>query len=534
MAKTYRILCVDDEPYVLKALQRLFLDTEFDVFSAHNALDGMELLQNNNSIAAVITDYRMPGMNGVEFLSEVYRSWPEISRIILSGYADTATVLEAINQGHVDKFIPKPWEDDVIVATVRSEVDRYKLKIAGHLATQQIRRKVKDLTISNVKLQKVVEAKNVALKASETRLKEAQKIARMGDWEWTAATGEMFWSEGMYAIHEVKPISFHPSLTAYGGLLPREDRELFREQIHACLQGGDEFTFSHRCRTPNGKLRHMVVRGRLRRALDGEVVGLQATTIDDTERVVLTEELQRLNGELEGLVRHRTQELENKVAELDAFTAAVSHDLRAPLRQLSSFCQILSDILSCRLGEQEAELLAKISCKSKVMSEMVDALLELSRLGRYSIEREEVNVTALATDILQELYGAEPDRKCCFTVEHGLVAFADRQLLVIMLTNLVGNAWKYSVNQPETRISLTATAGDDGPIFCIQDNGAGFDMQYADKLFLPFQRLHRQDEFAGIGIGLATVARIVRLHGGHIWAESEPGIGARFFFTVGC
>lgn len=534
MAKTYRILCVDDEPYVLKALRRLFLDTEFEVETAPNALDALALLRDSARVAVVIADYRMPGMNGVELLSEVFSSWPESSRIILSGYADTATVLEAINRGHVDKFIPKPWDDAELIETVRVEAYRFVEKVDGQHEARKIRQKAKDLTVSNVKLQKLVDAKNVALKASEARLKEAQKIARMGDWEWIAATGEMSWSDEMYCLHGVLPSRYSPSLKAYQGLLLPEDREQVFATLHEHLQGNDRFTFSHRIRLPNGDVRQMVVRGQPWRTPDGDVIGLLATTMDDTERVLMTEELQRLNDELETRVRQRTKELEEKVAELDAFTAAVSHDLRAPMRHLCSYSQMLMENLGARLEGQDAELVLKIARKSAAATEMVDALLELSRLGKRELLREEVDLSRMATDILAELAATEPERQHRFDIASELKVQADFQLMGVVLCNLLGNAWKYSGNCALTEITFTAQARDDGaPVFCLQDNGAGFDMQYAGKLFTPFQRLHRQDEFAGTGVGLATVQRIVRLHGGRIWADSEVNKGARFYFTLG-
>jgi signal transduction histidine kinase/FixJ family two-component response regulator len=519
---------------VIKALRRLFLDTEFEVLTAGNALDALALLRVAGAVAAVVSDYRMPGMNGVELLAEVFRNWPETSRIILSGYADTATVLEAINLGHVDKFIPKPWDDAELIGTVRGEVNRFAVKVDDQHETRNIRQKAKDLTVSNVKLQKVVEAKNVALKASEARLKEAQKIARMGDWEWIAATGEMSWSDEMYCLHGVLPSQYSPSLQAYQGLLLPEDREQVFVTLHEQLKGNDRFTFSHRIRLPNGDVRQMVVRGQPWRTPDGDVIGLLATTMDDTERVLMTEELRRLNDELETRVRLRTKELEEKVAELDAFTAAVSHDLRAPMRHLCSYSQMLMENLGDRLVGQDAEMLLKIAHKSAAATEMVDALLELSRLGKREVLREEVNLSGMTTDILHELAAAEPERQHRFAIAPELKVDADFQLIGVVLCNLLGNAWKYSGNCTQTVISFSARVGDNGgTVFCIKDNGAGFDMQYAGKLFTPFQRLHRQEEFAGTGIGLATVCRIVRLHGGRIWAESAPGDGARFYFTLG-
>jgi len=244
--------------------------------------------------------------------------------------------------------------------------------------------------------------------------------------------------------------------------------------------------------------------------------------------------LQLLNDELEERVRLRTGELEAKVAELNAFTSVVSHDLHTPMRQMYSYSHILTGRLDGRLDADDMQILQRIVRISAAATEMLDELLELLRMGKAEVTLLEVNLSDMAADILNELSAAEPDRHHRFDVAPGLRVKADRQLMRIMLTNLLGNAWKYSANRQETLISLTAMQGDDGgTIFCIRDNGAGLDMQYSDKLFLPFQRLHHQDEFAGIGVGLAKADIIIRRHGGRIWAESEPDKGASFYFTIG-
>ena len=242
--------------------------------------------------------------------------------------------------------------------------------------------------------------------------------------------------------------------------------------------------------------------------------------------------LQQLNDELEERVRLRTSELEAKIAELDAFTSVVSHDLHAPLRQIWNYSQILTERLDGRLEADDMQLLRRIVQISVTATEMVDALLELLRLEKAEVALTEVDLSAMTTDILNELAAAEPDRSHLFDVAPGLRVKADRQLMLIALTNLLENAWKYSANRQKTLISLTATPDDDGTIFCIHDNGAGFDLQYADRLFMPYQRLHHQDEFVGLGVGLVKANIIIRRHGGRIWAESEPDKGASFHFTI--
>src|SRR6185369_3353260 len=243
--------------------------------------------------------------------------------------------------------------------------------------------------------------------------------------------------------------------------------------------------------------------------------------------------LQRLNAELEERIRLRTSELETKVAELDAFTSVVSHDLHAPMRQISSYSQILTEMLDGRLAADEVQILQRIARISDSATEMIDALLDLLRLGKSRPVLHEIDLSEMTAHILNELSAAEPKRHHQFDITPGIRVKADRRLMHIALTNLLGNAWNYCAHRQKTLISLTSMPGNDGTIFCIRDNGAGFDMKYSDKLFMPFQRLHRHDEFAGLGVGLVKANCIVRLHRGRIWAESEPDKGASFYFTIG-
>ena len=242
--------------------------------------------------------------------------------------------------------------------------------------------------------------------------------------------------------------------------------------------------------------------------------------------------LQHLNYELEERVRQRTRELEDKVSELNAFTSTVSHDLRTPMRQLRSYCQVLMENLGGRLGEEDGQILAKIVQKSTAAMEMVDTLLDLARLGKAEVIRQDVDLSRLAAEILKEFSTLEPERCYHFDVADSLTVKADRQLVHIVLTNLLGNAWKFTANRQEARIGLSATLSADGMVFCISDNGAGFDMQNAHKLFVPFQRLHSSAEFPGTGLGLAIVQRLVGRHGGTVSAESAPGAGATFHLVL--
>jgi signal transduction histidine kinase len=228
------------------------------------------------------------------------------------------------------------------------------------------------------------------------------------------------------------------------------------------------------------------------------------------------------------------RELEGANRELEAFSYSVSHDLRAPLRSIEGFSQILLEDYADKLDEEGEGYLGRVRAASKHMDTLIDDLLDLSRVSRGPLRREVIDLSAIARGIIQKLERAQPERRIRFFAEEGVVAVGDANLLAVALENLLGNAWKFTQKEEEATIEFgIVPQGGGGVAYYVRDDGAGFDPRYADKLFGAFQRLHSPDEFEGTGIGLATVARIVHRHGGRVWAESEVGEGATFFFTLG-
>jgi PAS domain S-box-containing protein len=244
-------------------------------------------------------------------------------------------------------------------------------------------------------------------------------------------------------------------------------------------------------------------------------------------------QLGALNAELERRVRERTDALENANAEIEAFSYSVSHDLRAPLRALDGFSLALLEDYGDRLDGEAADYLDRIRGASQRMARLIDDLLMLSRLTRRGMTWGQVDLSASARSIGAELSDDDPGRQVTLTVTPKMVVDGDAQLLDVALRNLLGNAWKFTSGTAGAQVQVgTETRGEER-VFFVRDNGAGFDAQYADKLFAPFQRLHGDDEFPGTGIGLATVQRIVRRHGGRVWADGATGKGATVWFTLG-
>ncbi len=253
------------------------------------------------------------------------------------------------------------------------------------------------------------------------------------------------------------------------------------------------------------------------------------TDISDLKRA--EDAVRAANADLERRVRERTAELEASNRELEAFSYSVSHDLRGPLRGIEGFAHVIGEDYAGCLGEEGRGHLARIRKAAQHMAQLIDDMLELARITRADMHRREVDLSALAHAAVRDLQ-KEAGRRAVFHIEPGLKAWADPTLVATLLDHLFDNAWKFTARQAEARIELSARLENGERTFFVRDNGAGFDPAYADKLFQPFQRLHHPDEFVGTGIGLATASRIVRRHGGRIWAEGRPGGGATFYFTL--
>ncbi len=307
-----------------------------------------------------------------------------------------------------------------------------------------------------------------------------------------------------------------------------DDVEPTRQLLEAHRRGQAVHGLRSRIRTADGTYRLVEWYS----AVDFEAgriytAGRDVTALQRTQR-----QLEALNRRLEARVAARTTELDAANRELESFAYSVSHDLRAPLRAIGGFAVALREDCKGVLNEPGCNHLERIILAAERMSGLIDALLGLSRVSRGPVQRRPIDLTETARQIIDDLRQQHPRRQVQVEIEDGMVATADPRLARIALENLLGNAWKFTAKRTVARIEVRRNAGEGKGVFEVRDNGAGFDMARAGKLFTPFQRLHSAEQFEGMGIGLATVRRIIHRHGGRLWARAEPDRGASIFFTL--
>ena len=359
-------------------------------------------------------------------------------------------------------------------------------------------------------------------------LDEAQQISHLGSWDWELDQDRVLYSDEMYRIHglapQAEPVTYEELIR---GAHP-DDRPALAEVLERGRRSRESFALEYRILRPDGEVRHVHVQGKVGLDAEGRPERLVGAVQDITERTRADLEIRTLNQEL----RLRMAELEASNKELETFSYSVSHDLRGPLRALDGFSQVLLETCSERLDDEGKHYLRRVRSASQRMAQLIDGLLDLARITRSNVERQDVDFSALALDIARELQARDPERAVELTIAPGLRASADPRLLQAALVNLLENAWKYTRRRASARIEVGASEAGGETVYFVRDDGAGFDMAYAKKLFGVFERLHSEREFEGTGIGLATVQRIVQRHGGRIWAEAAVDRGATFFFTL--
>jgi PAS domain S-box-containing protein len=372
-----------------------------------------------------------------------------------------------------------------------------------------------------------------ALRESENLLRESQIIAGLGNYVLDIPSGK--WSSSgvldrLFGIDE----AYERSIEGWSALIHPDDRtgmtEYFQNEV---LGRRSVFDREYRIiRHNSGDERWVHGLGKLEFGAHGHPVKMHGTIRDITERKMSEEEIQKLNAELEQRIAQRTAQLAVANEELEAFAYSVSHDLRAPLRGIDGWSLALLEDCRGQLDERGCDYLDRVRAETQRMGQLIDDLLQLSRVTRAEMRTGTADLSALANSVALRLQEANPDRAIEFTVQPGITVDGDAHLLEIVLTNLLGNAVKFTSTRPIARVEFGKVPAGNMVAYYVRDNGVGFDAAYAGKLFGAFQRMHRQSEFPGSGIGLATVQRIIHRHGGRVWADAQVGEGATFLFTL--
>ncbi|MBD3242948.1 MAG: PAS domain S-box protein, partial [Chitinivibrionales bacterium] len=357
-----------------------------------------------------------------------------------------------------------------------------------------------------------------ALRESREDLDRAQSVARTGSWRVRTKQRHMEWSDEVYRIFGI-PREAPLSTDVFVSAIHPQDRELVDRRWQAALRG-EPYDLEFRIVTA-GKIKWVRERAELEFDEEGELIGALGITQDITARKRVEQQLKRSRDALAEANR-----------ELESFSYSVSHDLRNPLNNIGMMADVLDRKYHEALDDRGQRCVAEISSNSARMAGIITDLLTLSGISRHELELTQVDLSTMAGDIVRELRKDDPERAVEVIIHEHMWLTADPRLIRLAMENLVRNAWKYTSRAESPRIEIGARANRDHRIFFVKDNGAGFDMKDAERIFEPFTRVHSDREYRGTGVGLSIVQRVIRRHGGRVWAESAVGKGATFYFTL--
>jgi PAS domain S-box-containing protein len=351
-------------------------------------------------------------------------------------------------------------------------------------------------------------------------------------YDWNLKTNEVLFGGDAERILGYALSELGGGLAQWEKLVHAEDRAAFRAECAEVLATQKPFSLEYRVRHRDGSWRHFQDNGHPLLNSEGKISSIVGFRTDITARKRDEEKIRQMNSDLERRVSERTAELQFANREMEAFCYSISHDLRAPLRSIRGYSEIILQDYGAKLDTRGEEYLKRACESSAHMNQLLDDLLRLSVISRGELQREKADLNGLATRIMLGLRAAEPERNVNFRLEDNLIVRGDARLLEIALANLIGNAWKFTGRKPEAFIEFGSTQVDGERVFFVRDDGDGFEMEWKHRLFGVFERLHSANDFPGTGIGLAIVQRIIQRHGGRVWAEGKRNQGATFYFTV--
>ena len=370
-----------------------------------------------------------------------------------------------------------------------------------------------------------------ALKESELSLQQAQEIAKMGNWEYDVINRKNTWSKNCFVLFGLQPDELDPSFGYLKSRIHPDDLHLIDDGLEIINQNKAPLNIEMRITFADGTIKWLQ-NNIVPVFHEDRLVKLKGINLDITDHKHAELEILQLNRELDQRVKQRTRELEKVNQELETFSYSISHDLQAPLRHITGFIDLFLDKKSAQLSNEDLSYLNIVSASAKEMGQLIEAILSFSRLNQSDLRKITIHSSAMVQQVIR-FFGIElENRTISFNVESLPDVNGDEELIRQVWTNLISNAVKYTSKKPETVIHIGSEISDNEITFFVKDNGAGFNMKYADKLFGVFHRLHKSSDFDGVGIGLAIVNRIVTRHGGHCRAEGEIDNGATFYFTL--
>ncbi len=377
-----------------------------------------------------------------------------------------------------------------------------------------------------------IHERDLALREKEARLRLALEASHTGTWERNIPANELVWDEHAHRLFGLSPGAFPGTFEAFLGLVHPDDREIVSQAVNRALQEKTELAVEYRVVWPDASIHYIVSRGAAIYDASGKALRMTGVVLDATESKRAEEEIRRLNADLERRVEARTAELTATNKELEAFTYSVAHDLRAPLRHIDGYVQILQQEFAPQLSAEGKAYAQRIQEGTQNMARLVDDLLNLARVGRQELSRQVTGLQPIVTEVITHFRAETDQRSIEWRVGELPFVECDPGLIKQVFANLISNAIKYTRPRAHPVIEVGQMPVEGEQAIYVRDNGVGFSMRYADKLFGVFQRLHRAEDFEGTGVGLATVDRIIRKHGGRVWAEAELDKGATFFFVL--
>jgi two-component system NtrC family sensor kinase len=522
--KSTTVLIIDDSATFREELKSVLESSGYAVLTAPSGEDGLRVAVDARP-AAIVVDGVLPGIDGATVIRRI-RADAALRRtpcILLTASEERSGELKALDAG-ADAYVRKEEDTAIILARVtavlrsggaHSPVDTTSSLLGPmriltvddsptylHEVAAQLRQEGYDV----VPARSGEEALELlAVQSVDCILLDLVMPGLSGQETCRRIKGTAVWRD--------IPLIMHTALEAQDDII---------EGINA---GADDYV----AKSSDLDVLRARVRAQLRRKqFEDENRGIREQLLQKEVEVVAANAARELAEARAVFV----EQLERKNSELEAFSYSVSHDLRAPLRSIDGFSQLLLDKHAGNLDAEAQEYLRFVREAAQRMGELIDDLLLLSRVGRAELRRDRIDLSSIARVVAEELEKNDPDRQVILCIQDQLLAEADSGLMRVAFENLIGNAWKFTVKVSEPRIEVGANQTGEDTVFFVRDNGAGFDMQHAENLFRPFQRLHSESDFPGTGIGLATVHRIIDRHGGRIWAESAVGQGTSLYFTI--